>query len=104
MPLSRRYSPEWAPGDTEVIGLDMSALIPCGVGISAVALAVQANTQPPAASADFTVTAPQIAGRVVYATMSGGVAGRDYQLAWNVTDTDGNVFTRTALLLCAPTS
>ena len=33
-----------------------------------------------------------------------GVDGKDYQLRWSATDTSGNVFPRTALLLCAQTS
>ena len=105
MALSRRYSPEWAPGDTGSIGIDMSAVIPPGVGIASGTLSFATNVVPPASSSDFTITvAPQVIGRAVYATVSGGVSGKDYQLVWKVTDTDNNIWTRTALLLCAPTS
>ena len=104
MPLSRRYSPEWAPGEASSIGMDMSAIIPPGTGITSVSLAVATNAFPPVASTDFTVTAPSSIGRAAYAMMSGGVSGRDYQLTWTVNDTDGSTWGRTALLLCAPTS
>jgi hypothetical protein len=105
MPLSRRYSPEWAPGEIAAIGIDMSNIIPPGVGIVSGALSILANTVPPAASSDFTITvAPQVVGRAVYATVSGGVSGKDYQFVWTATDTNGNAWPRTALLLCAPTS
>ena len=104
MPLSRRYSPEWAPGESSSIGMDMSAVIPQGTGISAVTLAIATNAFPPVASTDFTVTGLASSGRAAHATMSGGVAGRDYQLTWGVSDTDGNTWSRTSLLLCAPTS
>jgi hypothetical protein len=105
MPLSRRYSPEWAPGETGAIGIDMANIIPPGVGISSGSLSVATNTVPPQASTDFTGTGTiQIIGRAVYATLSGGVSGRDYQFVWTVTDSNGTVYPRTALLLCAPTS
>ena len=45
-----------------------------------------------------------VEGRTVYSRLQGGVAGQDYQLRWVIGDTDGNIWTRTALLLCAPTS
>jgi hypothetical protein len=105
MPLSRRYSPEWAPGEIGSIGIDMSNIIPPGVGITAAVLTIATNTVPPAASSDFTITGTaQVVGRAVYATISGGVGGKDYQFTWGVSDTAGNKWNRTALLLCAPTS
>jgi hypothetical protein len=105
MPLSRRYSPEWAPGEIASIGIDMSNIIPPGVGIVSAALTILTNTVPPQTQSDFTVTvAPQVIGRAVYATLSGGTGGRDYQIIWGVADTAGNSWNRTALLLCAPTS
>jgi hypothetical protein len=83
----------------------MSNIIPPGVGISSGAVSVATNTVPPQASSDFTGTGTaQVVGRAVYATLSGGASGRDYQLNWTVHDTDGNTWNRTALLLCAPTS
>ncbi|HEX8827423.1 MAG TPA: hypothetical protein VF778_04855, partial [Xanthobacteraceae bacterium] len=68
------------------------------------ALAILTNVVPPVASSDFTVGTVTIRGRVLYASLSGGVDGTDYQLRWTATDTDGNVFTRTGLVLCAETS
>jgi hypothetical protein len=97
MPVSRRYSPEWAPGDSSMVGMDFSALIPPGAGIAAGSLQV---TPTPG----FTIGPAAVDGRTVYAPLTGGVAGTDYSLTWTVTDTDGNVWNRTAKMLCAPTS
>ena len=104
MSVSRRYSPEWAPGDQSMIGMDFSAMIPPGVGLTTSVLAVMTNTQPPAATTDFTIGTTATSGRSTYAELSGGVAGTDYALTWTVGDTDGNTYSRTALMLCAPTS
>jgi hypothetical protein len=112
MPLSRRYSPEWAPGEIASIGIDMSNIIPPGVGILGAQLLILTNTVPPQETTDFTAQAgatpgwfaTSVVGRAVYATISGGVEGRDYQLEWAINDSGGNAWVRTALLLCAPTS
>lgn len=114
MPLSRRYSPEWAPGESATIGMDYSAVIPPGVGITSASLRIQTNTvQPnnafgdwegpndPGVPEDFDCT---VRGRVAYVSLAGGVEGTDYQFVWTVIDTMGNVWPRTALLLCARTS
>lgn len=105
MPISRRYSPEFAPGETCSIGLDFSPIIPPGVGIESGSLSVQTNTQPPQdASLDFTIGPVEVRGRAIYAMISGGVGGRDYQLRWVAQDSEGNIWPRTALMLCADTS
>lgn len=113
MPLSRRYSPEWAEGDSGSIGMDFSAIIPPGVGIINGWVAVLTNTATPAdAHTDFTgpiasgqtVFTGTVSGRAIYTTLKGGVPGKDYQFLWTAFDTDGNEWNRTALLLCAPTS
>lgn len=115
MPLSRRYTPEWAPGERSIIGMDFSSVIPPGVGIVSGNLAILANSADlPIAQSDFTgppdpnnpTTAflATVHDRSVYVQMAGGVSGRDYQLYWAVTDTNGNFLRRTALMLCAPTS
>ena len=105
MPISRRYSPEWAPGEKAIIGFDFSPIVPPGVGISAGSLALKTNTVPPAdASADWTPGTVSWRDRTLYATLQGGVAGKDYLLVWTATDTDGNIWPRTAAMLCAPTS
>jgi hypothetical protein len=85
--------------------MDFSPILAPGVGIAKGTLAILTNTAAlMPADGDWTVGPVQIYGRAVYATLSGGQAGVDYQLVWTVTDTDGNVFPRTALVLCAPTS
>ena len=104
MPLSRRYSPEFPPGEQSVVGMDFSFLVPPGVGLASGALTVWNNVASPVEVTDFTIGPVSVRGRAVYATLSGGVAGRDYQLRWVATDTAGNVWPRTALLLCAQTS
>lgn len=104
MPLSRRYTPEHSPGDSCIYGLDFSYLIPPGVGVASGALAIFTNTVAPALSSDFTIGAVSWRGRTLYTRVAGGVDGTDYRLKWTVTDTSGNVFTRTALVLCADSS
>jgi hypothetical protein len=104
MPLSRRYTPEHAPGEAANYGMDFSFIVPPGVGLVTGALAIWTNQANPVQSSDFTIGPVTVQGRVIYANLSGGVAGTDYQLRWNATDTDGNIWPRTALVLCALTS
>ena len=105
MPLSRRYSPEHPPGESCSFGLDFSSILPVGVGLESGALAILTNTAAPAdASDDWQIGAVTVRGRAVYAMLSGGVSGKDYQFRWTANDTAGNVWARTALVLCAETS
>lgn len=105
MPLSRRYSPEHPPGEKCTYGMDFSFVVPPGVGIASGSLSIWENVIPPvAADGDWTEGAVNVLGRVLYATLSGGVEGKDYQIRWIATDTDGNQWPRTALQLCAQTS
>jgi hypothetical protein len=105
MPLSRRYTPEKPASETAIFGLSFEAVIPPGVGISSGALDIFTNTVPAnVADGDWTKGVVQVQGRVLYATLSGGVTGTDYLLRWTATDTDGNVWPRTAAVLCASTS
>ena len=105
MAISRRYTPEHPPAEVCFFGLDFSYLIPPGVGIASGSLSIFTNTVAPvAADADWTKGPIQIYGRSLYASLGGGVEGTDYQLRWLATDTDGNVWPRTALVLCAQTS
>ena len=105
MPLSRRYTPEFSPGESCNFGLDFSFVVPPGVGLASGTLAIYSNTATPAASdSDFVIGPVTVRGRALYAHLSGGVAGKDYQLRWTATDTDGNSWPRTALVLCAETS
>lgn len=105
MPISRRYSPEHPPGETCSFGLDYSFVVPVGVGIESGTLAILTNTAAPAdASGDWTIGPVTVRGRAIYATLSGGVSGADYQLKWTAVDTQGNAWPRTTLVLCADTS
>ena len=105
MPLSRRYRPEHAPGESCSFGLDYSFIIPVGVGIEQGTLSIFTNTATPTpADADWQKGPVEVRGRAVYAMLSGGVSGVDYQLVWTVVDSAGNVWPRTCLVLCAPTS
>lgn len=105
MPLSRRYTPEHPPGESCRFGLNYDFLIPPGVGIASGSVEVWTNTpgdvQP---SADWSVSPVSWEGRTIFATLSGGIEGTDYQIRWNVTDTTGNTWPRTALVLCAQTA
>lgn len=105
MPISRRYSPEHPPGESCLFGLDFSPVIPPGVGIATGKLDIATNTVPPVeATDDWTVGTIMVRGRALYASLTGGLAGTDYLLTWTAVDTDGNVWPRTAAVLCAPTS
>jgi len=105
MPVSRRYSPEHPPGENCSFGLDFSFVIPVGVGVESGTLKIQTNTAAPAdATADWTIGPVTVRDRAIYAMLTGGIAGKDYQLVWTALDSEGNTWIRTALVLCAPTS
>jgi hypothetical protein len=105
MPLSRRYTPSWAPSDASNIGMDFSYVVPPGVGIVLGQLSIWTNTATPiSVDVDFVVGPIQVFGRTIYTFLEGGAEGRDYQLRWVAIDTDGNRWQRTALMLCAQTS
>jgi hypothetical protein len=105
MPLSRRYSPEHPAGETCVFGLDFSSVIAPGILLTSATLDIQTNTVPPVeAGNDWTIGTVQVRDRLAYATLSGGVNGTDYLLTFTATDDQGNVWPRTAAILCAPTS
>lgn len=104
MPLSRRYSPEVAPGESSLFGMDFSFVLPPGAVIVSASLVVLTNTFEPTHAPEWTVGPVTIDGTAVYARLSGGVEGVDYQLRFTVTDSDRNVWPRTALVLCSLTS
>jgi hypothetical protein len=105
MPLTRRYTPELAPGEVCRIGLDYSFVLPKGVTLAQGELSIWTNTQPPVdATANWTISNTTLSGRLIFAEIEGGVEGTDYQLRWNVVDSDGYIWPRTCLLLCANTS
>jgi hypothetical protein len=106
VPLNRRYTPEHPPGESCTFGFDFSFLVPVGVGLLNPSVAIWTNTpgdvQP---SSDWIIEdGPEIEGRTVYAKLSGGVEGTDYQIRWQVDDTEGNTWPRTGLILCAQTA
>jgi hypothetical protein len=104
MPLSRRYTPEHPPGESCLFGLDFSPVLPPGVGIKSGTLNIKTNTVPPGDAPELLASQVQVRDRVLYATLTGGYSGTDYLLTWTATDTEGNVWPRTAAILCAPTS
>jgi hypothetical protein len=105
MGLSRRYEPEHPAGEKCGFGMDFSPLLAPGSGIVSGSLRIFTNTAVPANAAnDWTMGPVTVLGPAVYAVLAGGVSGQDYQLVWTATDSDGNVWPRTALVLCAPTS
>jgi hypothetical protein len=105
MSITRRYTPNFAPGEASVIGMDFSYVVPPGVGIVSGTLHFFNNLAVPiAADSDFNITPVSVLGRVLYAGISGGTEGKDYRVLWTATDTTGAVWPRTALMSCAPTS
>ena len=81
MPLSRRYNPEHPPGESCSFGLDLSFILPVGVSIASGSIDILTNTATPTdASSDWTIGPVNVRGRAIYANLSGGVAGTDYQL------------------------
>jgi hypothetical protein len=109
MPLSRRYTPEIHPSESSVIGMSFEYIIPPGVGIASASVFVlynQVSSPGPAADTLILLGKVQIRGRVLYApiTATPEAEALDFQIQWNANDTQGNVWWRTALLLCSVTS
>jgi hypothetical protein len=112
MPLSRRYTPEKPPGEKCNFGMDYAMVIPPGVGIVSGTLTIETNNVVPQYATDWLIngapaqpSAPvAVHGRALYAQLDGGTVGTDYVLHWVATDTDGNIWPRSALCLVAQTS
>lgn len=104
MSINNRYYPPQPVGQSIVYGMDFSNILPPGVTLAQGTVGIQYNTVPPTTALDLTATDLPIQGRRLYATISGGTAGRDYRLTWQGTDSLGNTWFRTVLLLCAATS
>jgi hypothetical protein len=103
MSLGNRYLPSHPAGASHTYSFDYSTILPAGTIITAASLAILLNTSPPQASADFTVGEVEKRGRRVYCRLQGGRAATDYRLEWLATDSLGNTWPRTSLLLCAAT-
>jgi hypothetical protein len=105
MALSRRYHPEKPPSESCPFGMSFEAVIPPGVSIISGALSIMTNTTPPTpADQDWKKGDVQVQGRVLYAILGGGKLGTDYLLQWTATDSDGNIWPRTAMCLVANSS
>lgn len=113
MPITRRYTPELAPAESCLIGMNFDAVIPPGVGIDHGALMIFTNTvprqpvhTPQADTGLFVVGDVQVQERTLYAriTVSDLAEGQDFQFWWTAADTDGNFWPRSAMALCAATS
>jgi hypothetical protein len=103
MAISRRY-PEKPPLEQVALAIDLSPILPPGVGLVYATIDPYTNTNPALLATDMSLTEPSVRGRYAEAWATGGTAGADYQIRWHLTDSQGNVWTRTALLLCAETS
>lgn len=101
--LTRRYGTH-PPSEDCLFGMNFDFVIPSDVAIVGATLDILVNEAPPVTTADWSIGPVAIEGRVVYARLSGGTDGTDYQIRWTVTDSDGNVWPRTALVLVAATS
>jgi len=100
MALSRRYA-TWPPGEEGWVGLDLTGVLPVGSGIVSATLQFFTNTNPANATTDFGEAPVDHVGRRAWCPISGGVAGRDYQLRWTINDNRNHVWSRTVLMLCA---
>lgn len=101
----RRYEPSHPPGEVCLFGMDFSFLLPMGVGIRYADLNIFNNTfLSPDVSADFIIDPVTISGRQIWTRVQGGVDGSDYRFLWRITDTDGFVWPRSALVLCSSTN
>ena len=103
MSLSARYFPV-GPGESIVLGVDVSSVLPPGLGIEAASVSAVHNTDPVAAAPEVAFGAVGIRGRRCWASASGFIEGQDYQIRWAVSDSAGNQLPRTVLLLCQETS
>lgn len=120
--FTARYKPSKHPEEISLFGMDFSKVIPPGVGIfndfndpdTLPGVILYTNTVPPVVVAPLPGGGGEIdfggggviyvIGRAVYVSIKGGVAGTDYIVEWYVTDTNGWVHVRDALMLCADTS
>lgn len=101
----KRYQPSFAPSEACNVGMDFSFIVPFGVGLTGGALTIMTNVANPVpVPGDFVVSPVTVLGRAIYAMVSGGVRGTDYQFHWTAFDANGDEWPRAALMLCAWTS
>lgn len=99
-----RYQPAKPPGEVATILLDYAAVLPAGRGLSGCTVTGYLNQNPPVPTSDLIFGTPLVRGRLAWCSVSGGVAGTDYQVAFSAADTAGNTWPRRVLWLCADTS
>ena len=104
MGLNNRYLPSHPASQQCLYALDFANILPLGVTLASGALTVEYNTVPPLPQTDFTVGPVTATGRRLYASLAGGLSGKDYRLTWIGDDSLGNQWPRACLLLCAATS
>lgn len=104
MAVSRRYQPGHPAGQSRVYALDMSMVLPPGIGVTTPGIVINTNTVPPGLATGITASAGGYGNRRLWITITGGTAGQDYILTWSFNDTLGNAWVRSILLLCAATS
>jgi hypothetical protein len=104
MAVGNRYHPPKPEGESAVFGADFSAVLPDGVGIASAELVITTNQNPPQPQSTWNQSDVTHIGKRVWATLSGGADGTDYQLQWTITDTTGNVWPRTFFCLVAETN
>lgn len=103
MAITRRYQPSWPSDESAWIGIDYAEVIPPGVILTAGTLII-AGITPPFAQDNFTLGPVTLIGRQAWCLISGGMTGIDYQCRWLCADSNGQIWSRVALLLCADTS
>lgn len=104
MAISDRYNPPHPPNEQCVVALDLSPILPPGVGLVSASVSAFTNTNPANPTADLTFGPVSVQGRRCYTTLTGGTEGTDYIVQWTATDSLGNVWPRSCYLLCARTS
>ena len=100
----RRYGVPKPVAEDAEFWFDFSRIIPKGVGIASATVVITTNTVPPLPATGLVAGPVQIDDRAVYATFTGGQDGIDHQVTWTATDTQGNIWPRTVLLLSANTT
>lgn len=104
MSVSRRYSPSHPQGSRSIYGVDLSPMLPPGLGIQTADAQILTNTVPPQSDPTINLSDPNFKGRIAWATIQGGTQGQDYLIAWTITDNVNNIWLITLALLCAATS